>query len=80
MAMAQRRCSTIRISYLDAKAWPPSSKDTIACTRGTFWCEGALEQSNVVWTNAVEQAEKMLLKGKVAWAVKTTRSFQPHPS
>lgn len=64
---------------LNAKAWPPSSNDTIACTRGTFWCEAAFDKNNVVWTNSDEQAEKMLLRGKVAWVVKTTSSFQPPP-
>ncbi|HEH9401923.1 TPA: hypothetical protein SIA35_004017 [Aeromonas sobria] len=64
---------------LNATTWPPSSKETLACIRGTFWCERTLDKKSVVWTNTKEQAEKMLIRGRVAWAIMTKSSFHPHP-
>lgn len=61
------------------KTWPPNPADTLACIRGTFWCERMLNGKNVIWTNSKEQAERMLFRNRVEWTIMTTSSFHPHP-
>ncbi|MCQ4054456.1 hypothetical protein [Aeromonas sp. SG16] len=65
---------------LNFRKWPPSSMDIVACVRGIYSCEKKVNQKNIIWTNTVKQAEKMLLRHRVEWVVMAIPSFYPPPT
>lgn len=63
---------------LHSKAWPPGLHDRISCVRGTYWCEDLI-YNDVFWVNTHSQAELMLRKNRVEWALMTRLNYFPPP-